>query len=150
VPGMLARGGGRIVNVSSYAAVRPSPYHVPYACAKAALLSLTEALAASLAPYGVTAFAVTPGYIDTELTRHLRDSTAGRGWLRELAGRAPREPERGARLVAALACGKADALTGRFLHALDDLDEIVARVDEVEREEYYLARLRRLPAARTP
>ena len=42
LPGMLERGRGPIVNVSSYAAIRPSPYTSGYAAAKAALLNLTE------------------------------------------------------------------------------------------------------------
>ena len=46
LPGMLERGRGTIVNVSSYAAIRPSPNTSGYAAAKAALLNLTETLAA--------------------------------------------------------------------------------------------------------
>lgn len=146
LPAMLDRGAGRIVNVSSYVAVRPSPYQTGYACGKAGLLSLTESLAASLAPHGVRVFAVTPGFVDTELTRHILESPEGRRWLPEVGKGRVLEPELGARLVAELASGRADALSGRFIHALDDLDELLRRLDEIDENDYYAPRLRRLPA----
>ena len=48
IPGMIARRRGRIINVSSYAGVRAAPYQNGYGCAKAAVVNLTESLAASL------------------------------------------------------------------------------------------------------
>ena len=51
-------------------------------------------------------------------------------------------------MVAALATGAADELSGRFVHALDDLEELVARMEEIEREDLYAPRLRRLPTTR--
>lgn len=143
IPRMLARTAGRIVNISSYAAVRPAPYQTGYAAAKAALLSLTESLAASLAPHGIAVFAVTPGYVETEMTRHMRES----GWVAELGTRRVLRAEEGARLVAAIASGRLDALSGRFLHALDDVDVLLGRLDEIERDDLYVARLRRLPGS---
>jgi 7-alpha-hydroxysteroid dehydrogenase len=74
VPGMIEAGRGAIVNVSSDAAHRPgegpysSPGRVPlaYGGSKAALEHLTQAVAAELSPYGVTANAVLPSRpIDT-------------------------------------------------------------------------------------
>jgi 3-oxoacyl-[acyl-carrier protein] reductase len=144
IPGMIARRDGRIVNVSSYVAVRPSPYQTGYACGKAALLSLTESLAASLAPHGVKAFSVTPGFVHTELTRRILETAEGRRWLPEVGTGRVLAPEDGARLVVALAQGRADALNGRFLHALDDVDELLRRLPEIEAEDLYAPRLRRL------
>ena len=46
-------------------AVRPAPYQTGYAAAKAALVNLTEALAASLGEHNVQAFAVAPGFTPT-------------------------------------------------------------------------------------
>jgi hypothetical protein len=48
-----------------------------------------------------------------------------------------------ARLVVELATGRADALSGRFLHVLDDLDDLVARADEIARQDAYALRFRR-------
>jgi NAD(P)-dependent dehydrogenase (short-subunit alcohol dehydrogenase family) len=145
VPRMLERGAGRIVNVSSYAALRPSPYNSAYGAAKAALLSLTESLADSLRGSGVHVFAMTPGYVRTSMSERLLEGQADHGWFPHLVGREQLDPRLAADLLVFLASGKADRLEGRFLHALDDVEEIVKRADEVERGDLYAARLRRLP-----
>ena len=145
VPRMLERGAGRIVNVSSYAALRGSPYNSAYGAGKAGLLSLTESLAESLVDTGVHVFAITPGYVRTEMTERLIAAQAEHGWFPHVDDREPLDPSRAADLVALLASGRADRLSGRFLHALDDVEEIAKRVDEVERDDLYAARLRRLP-----
>src|SRR5262249_4395164 len=67
LPGMLRRGAGRIINVSSYAAVAPRPYLTSYASAKAAVLRFTDSLAGELDGTGVLAFAITPGFVRTDL-----------------------------------------------------------------------------------
>jgi len=145
IPGMIARRTGRILNVSSYAALRPAPHQSGYAVAKAGLASLTEALAASLEPYGIRAFTVTPGFVRTRMTRHLVESPEGRRWLPELQRREALDPELFVRLVVTLATGGADELNGRFVHALDDLAELVLRAAEIDAQELYLPRLRRIP-----
>jgi len=144
VPGMVARGEGRIVNLVSYAAVRPAPYQAGYAAAKAGVVSLTEALAASLEPHGVKAFAVAPGFTRTEMTRSLLESDAGRRWLPEAGRGGEVAAEQTARLIARLASGAADELTGRVLHTLDDLDDLLVRIEEIRRGDLYVPRLRRL------
>ena len=66
-PGMRERGWGRIVNVSSTAAKRPSRHMPEYSVAKAALLSLSRLYAHRLAPDGVLVNAVCPGPTKSEL-----------------------------------------------------------------------------------
>jgi 3-oxoacyl-[acyl-carrier protein] reductase len=144
IPGMIARRQGRILNVSSYAGLRAAPYQNAYGCAKAGLASLTESLAASLAPYGIRVFTVTPGFMRTSLTRQLTESPEGRRWLPELETRDSLDPGLFVRLTVAVALGGADILNGRFLHALDDLGELVRRFGEIESEDLYVPRLRRL------
>jgi NAD(P)-dependent dehydrogenase (short-subunit alcohol dehydrogenase family) len=144
VPRMIERQCGRIVNLTSYVAVRPSPYLSGYAAAKAGLASLTEALAASLEPYGVRAFSVSPAFTDTELTRAARQSDAGARWLPGFGEGRVVEAERSAALIACLAAGFGDALNGRFLHTLDDVELLVEQIDEVRRQELYVPRVRRL------
>lgn len=69
LPGMVARGAGRVVYVGSGAGLRPGPWISAYAVAKAALARLTDSLEAPLAGTGVHAFLVAPGLVRTGLTR---------------------------------------------------------------------------------
>ena len=144
LPGMIERGGGRIVCISSYAANGPGPYLSGYASGKAALLRFVDSLAAEVAGHGVSVFAVTPGFVRTRLVEAVVASEAGRRWLPRLAARTDVvEPERVARLLVELASGRADALSGRFLHALDDLDDLLRRSEEIARDDLYALRFRR-------
>ena len=67
LPGMLARGWGRIVNVASIAGLAGAPYITAYAAAKHAEVGFTRALGAECAPKGVLVNAVCPGYVDTDM-----------------------------------------------------------------------------------
>lgn len=67
LPGMLAQGRGRIVNVASIAGLHGAPYVAHYVAAKHALVGLTKALALEFAPKGIAVNAVCPGYVDTEM-----------------------------------------------------------------------------------
>jgi NAD(P)-dependent dehydrogenase (short-subunit alcohol dehydrogenase family) len=69
LPGMSARGFGRIVNIASTAGLRGYPFVTAYCAAKHALIGLTRALAREVAGHGVTVNAVCPGYADTKLAR---------------------------------------------------------------------------------
>lgn len=111
---------------------------------KRGLRNLTESLAASLLPYGIRAFTVTPGFVRTSLTTQLTESSAGRLWLSELQTRDSLDPDLFVRLTVTVALGGADILNGRFLHALDDISELVSRFGDIESEELYVPRLRRL------
>jgi NAD(P)-dependent dehydrogenase (short-subunit alcohol dehydrogenase family) len=142
---MIGRGEGRIVNVTSYVAVRPTPYQTGYAAGKAALASLTEGLAAALEGTGVKAFSVAPGFTRTEMTRALVESEAGRRWAPGAGTGRIVEAKRSAELITYLASGAGDELNGRFIHTLDDVGDLLARIDEIRRDDLYAPRLRRLP-----
>jgi len=68
LPGMLAGGFGRIVNVASTAGLKGYAYCSAYCAAKHGLIGLTRALALELATKPVTVNAVCPGFTDTDLT----------------------------------------------------------------------------------
>ena len=59
--------GGRIINISSIAAVRPRPYMAAYAGSKAAVIALTQSLAQEVGEFGVTVNAILPGDVDTSM-----------------------------------------------------------------------------------
>jgi hypothetical protein len=67
LPGMTARGRGRILNVGSIGSFVPSPRNAVYSATKAYLLSLSEAIAEELQGSGVTVTAVCPGAVRSEL-----------------------------------------------------------------------------------
>jgi len=81
VPGMVARGAGRVLNVASIAAFHPAPGLAVYAASKAFVLSLTESLAEELRGTGVTATVLCPGITATAM---LDRASARRPSLREL------------------------------------------------------------------
>ncbi|HMQ24575.1 MAG TPA: SDR family NAD(P)-dependent oxidoreductase, partial [Acidimicrobiales bacterium] len=65
VPGMKARGGGRIINMSSIAGVLSGPMTAPYAMTKHAVEAFSKALRDELAPYGIDVTKLNPGPYDT-------------------------------------------------------------------------------------
>lgn len=69
LPGMVARGSGRILNVASTAAFQPGPFMAGYYATKACVLSYTEALAEELRGTGVSATCLCPGPTGTDFFR---------------------------------------------------------------------------------
>ncbi len=65
IPGMLERGSGRIINVSSIAGVLASPQGSPYCMTKHAVEAFTKSLRGELAPHGIDVTKVNPGPYDT-------------------------------------------------------------------------------------
>jgi len=68
-PAMAQRGWGRIISIASIAGRTGAPYISAYAASKHAVIGLTRCVAAELAAKGVTANAICPGYVDTEMTK---------------------------------------------------------------------------------
>lgn len=81
LPGMVARGRGRIVNVSSGAGAVSTPYYTAYTVSKAALIRFTECLALETGPKGVRVFSISPGTVRTSMTEYPLGSEEGKKWL---------------------------------------------------------------------
>lgn len=125
VPGMVAAGWGRIVNVASTAAIKGYAYTAAYSASKAGLLGWTRALAVELASKDVAVNAVCPGFTETDISaaavRNIQ-ATTGRSEddaRRALARFSPqnrlRTPDEVAALVAFLAGRGAGGVTGQAL-----------------------------------
>lgn len=78
LPGMLARGTGRLVNIASTAGVVGYPYVAAYCAAKHGVVGLTRALALETARTGVTVNAVCPGFTDTDMVARSAATVAGK------------------------------------------------------------------------
>jgi NAD(P)-dependent dehydrogenase (short-subunit alcohol dehydrogenase family) len=125
LPAMIqGQRGGRVINMSSLAAIRPRPYMAAYAASKAAVAALTQSLAQEVAQFGVTVNAVLPGDIDTgmkqwgyqleaQIMQRPYDEVVAAGIARIPAGRLG-APEDVAGLVAYLASDEASFITGQL------------------------------------
>lgn len=71
---MIEKGGGIIINIASTAGLIGIPRAAAYCASKAGVISLTKSLAIEWAKYNIRVNAVAPHYIETDLTRGLRDS----------------------------------------------------------------------------
>ncbi|MGW7081741.1 SDR family NAD(P)-dependent oxidoreductase [Streptomyces sp. NPDC054866] len=134
LPTMIAEKAGRIVTVGSDAGALPHPL-TSYSFSKAALVRLSETLDISLAEAdtGVRTFVISPGVVRTRLTTSFAAAYPDMEFT---------PVEHSGALVAALASGTYDALHGRYLSVRDDLDQLLDRLDEVERDELLVQRMR--------
>jgi NAD(P)-dependent dehydrogenase (short-subunit alcohol dehydrogenase family) len=152
LPGMLARGSGRIVNVASGAGGVTLPGASAYGASKTALLRVTDTLAAELEGTGVVVFAIHPGTMRTPMNLQAlehHDAALRRWapWFVELfAEGREAQPEPAVALILALASGAADALSGRFLTVDDDLGELARRAEAIRGEDLLVLRVRPLPS----
>ena len=131
IPGMLERGAGRIVITGSGAAYLPGASSTDYGPSKAAVCRYGETLANELRGR-IPVFFFSPGLVQTEMTSGFPDDAP---WT---------PPELAPRLVVVLASGRADALAGRYIHAEhDEIDDLIARADEIAEQDLNAIRLRR-------
>jgi NAD(P)-dependent dehydrogenase (short-subunit alcohol dehydrogenase family) len=142
LPSMIDAGAGRIVNVSSNAAFYPidgeedSPIASAYMSSKAAVIRFTEALAGEAARHGVTAFAISPGMVRTDMTAGVFSDLWDEPDIWTPA-------ETTADLVEFLASGSLDALSGRYIHAAnDDWRSLADRADTVLSADLHSLRVR--------
>jgi 3-oxoacyl-[acyl-carrier protein] reductase len=134
LPGMIERGGGRIVITGSGASYLPGSTSGAYGASKAAVGRYGEVLAQQVEPHGVKVFVISPGLVKTDMTAPFGDDLP---WT---------PPELAPRLVLELASGRFDALAGRYLHAEHDPPDVLeSRIDAILADDLNALRLRREP-----
>jgi 3-oxoacyl-[acyl-carrier protein] reductase len=132
IPGMIERGHGRIVNTGSGSGYLPGQQMTAYGSSKAALYRFGETLAEQLKPHGIPVFIISPGLVRSEMTANFPEDLP---WT---------PPELAPRLVRVLASGRADKLSGRYIHAEhDDIEDLIRRADEIVEGDLNTIRLRR-------
>jgi NAD(P)-dependent dehydrogenase (short-subunit alcohol dehydrogenase family) len=133
IPGMIERGSGRIVITASGAAYLPGSSGTAYSSSKAAVNRFGETLANELAEHGIPVFPFSPGLVRSDMTKGVFSDDAP--WT---------PPELAPQLVRELASGRADKLSGRYLHAEhDDIEDLIRRADEIQRDDLNAIRLQR-------
>jgi len=132
LPGMIERGGGRIVITGSGSSYLPGSTSSAYNASKAAVGRFGESLANQVEEHNVQVFVISPGLVRTEMTGRFGDDMP---WT---------PPELAPRLVLELASGRFDALSGRYLHAEHDPpDELEQRIEAILADDLNAIRLRR-------
>lgn len=134
LPTMVEAGHGRVVNVTTGAAVRDSAIYSAYGVAKTGLLRLTGSIVAAGADAGITAFDLAPGVVVTDMTRSMAMHDDRTSWT---------PVEEFTDLVVAAAQGRLDPLSGRYLRAgTDNLDDLLAAAGDLARGDARTLRLR--------
>ncbi len=118
VPGMVTRGRGRVVDISSGAALAPRPEYTAYSAAKTGLFRLSGHLHLAGYDHGLRAFEISPGVVATEMTATMATHADRTEWT---------PVEAVVELVVAAAEGRLDAWSGRFVRAgVDTVDSLVS------------------------
>ena len=109
---MIARGGGRIVNVSSRGAFRGEPLMPWYGASKAGMNAMGQSLAQALGPRGVFVYTVAPGFVETEMAKTVLASAEGDSIRNQSSIGRVAQPEEIAKTIGFLAFEAPEFMTG--------------------------------------
>ena len=112
---MMRERFGRIVNVASVVGERANPGQANYAAAKAGLIAFIKTVAAEVAKRSITVNAVSPGLIETELTRDITVNGDESALLKAIPVQRAGSPEEVAACIRFLASDEASYVTGTVL-----------------------------------
>lgn len=140
---MIEKGCGRVINVASSGGVNsPHPYSTSYAASKTALVRLTEGLALESKPYGVSVFTIGPPAIRTPMTEFIASDPGGRRWRPNFKDSRWHSTDCVTWTVFALATGRYDQLTGRYLLLPVDIERLLAEADRIVEQDLLTLRIR--------
>jgi len=146
LPAMMDRGDGHVISLVGAGVGPPHLYTTGYDASKAGVVRLTEAVAKEAGDRGVKAFTLSPGTVRTAMTAFIADSPEGRRWrptFRDIfAEGRDVPPDLAVRWCLRIARGDLDALTGRWLDAKQDPDDVIRRTPDLLAEEKLVLRLR--------
>ena len=134
MPGMVARRGGSVINVSALGGQWFAPRLTAYAVAKSSQIRLSEHAAAEAKEHGVSVFSIEPGTVYTDMTEHTITSPDAQRWVPQMVEYLKRLKEttdpmpglaRCAEMCVQLASGRYADLSGRFLLPGDDFDQLL-------------------------
>ncbi|MCL4539985.1 MAG: SDR family oxidoreductase [Bacteroidetes bacterium] len=121
LPGMVARGKGKIINMSGGGSTSPRPNFSAYAVSKTAIVRFTETLAAEIRESHIDVNAVSPGAINTKMLDEVIQAGALAGKEAGDAGKRKESggdhPELAADLICFLASDESDGITGKLISA---------------------------------
>lgn len=112
---MMKQKSGAIVNIASIVGIMGNFGQANYSASKAGLIGFTKTLAREVAPRGIRANAVAPGFIDTEMTRVLEESVRAK-LIEQIPLARLGQPEDVARCVSFLVSEKASYITGQVIN----------------------------------
>lgn len=109
---MKAKGGGKIINISSRGAFRGEPDHPAYGASKAGLNALSQSLALALAPHNITVGVLAPGFVETDMAKEYLAGAEGEKIKKQSPLNRVANPEEVARAVAVFASEGLEFMTG--------------------------------------
>lgn len=108
---------GRIINIASRAGVRgDTGEYAAYAVSKAGMIAFTKSIARSLGKFGITAYSIAPGFVETDMARESIEVYGADYLTKDLALDTIAPPEQIAEMVLLLASGKLTHATGQTFH----------------------------------
>lgn len=112
---MIKQGGGKIINISSRGAFRGEPDCPAYGASKAGLNAMSQSLAQALAPHNISVHVIAPGFVETDMAKHMLDGESGEAIKKQSPFGRVAKPVEVARMVALCALDGVEFSSGAII-----------------------------------